>query len=154
MTRSKQSPANFGKYISMIHRYARAFFEHKLAEENISSGHIPFLFHLWQSGGVSQDELSNLLGMDKTTTARAVKSMVDLGYVSRKHDIRDKRIYRLYLTSKGKAILPKVKIVITEWNSVISGNFSPEDKDRLRHDLEKLSENARRFKDNGFKVLP
>ena len=151
--KSKQSAVIFGKYISIIHRHARTFFDRKLAEDNISSGQIPFIFQLCQTVGLSQDELSNLLGMDKTTTARAVKSLVELGYVLREHDSGDQRMYRLCLTSEGKALLPKIRGFIMEWNSAISTNLSPEEKDRLQQGLKKLSENARHFKDNNFKPL-
>ena len=149
-----QSSDALGKYISIIHRYARAFFDRKLAHASISSGHMPFIFHLSKHDGLSQDELSGLVGMDKTTTARAIKSLVDLGYVVREHDAEDKRMYRLYLTRKGKDLIPEIKGVISEWNSVISHGLSPAEKSRLQHDLKRISENARQFKENDFRGLP
>lgn len=150
----EQSTDLFGKYISIIHRYARAFFDRKLADASISGSHMSFLFPLYKNDGLSQDELSDMVCMDKTTIARAIKSLVDLGYVVREHDTEDKRIYRLYLTPKSKAFIPRVKKLISEWNSAISQGLSPDEKMRLQEYLKYLSENARQFKGSDFKEPP
>ena len=154
MTELAPQPDAFGKYISIIHRCARAFLDRKLAHINISSGHMPFISHLSRNDGLSQDELSGLVGLDKTTTARAIKSLVDLGYVIREHDPEDKRMYHLHLSQKGKALIPEIRRLISEWNAMISHNLSPVEKSRLQQDLKKMSENARQFKENDFRGLP
>ncbi len=142
---------SLGKWISIIYRYAHAFLDKKLAHANVSSGLVPFIYHIFRSAGLSQDELSEMIGIDKTTTARAIKTLVNLGYVSRNRDRVDKRIYRLYLTIKGRALIPEIKQVMTEWTSVISHGLSQEDKSQLQQTLRRMAENAKKFKESDYK---
>jgi DNA-binding MarR family transcriptional regulator len=142
---------SLGKWISMVYRYAHIFFDKKLAHANVSSGLVPFIYHIFKSDSLSQDELSEIIGIDKTTTARAIKTLVNLGYVSRNRDIDDKRIYRLYLTTKGRALIPEIEQVMTEWISVISYGLSQKDKSQLQQTLRRMAENAKRFKESDYK---
>ena len=150
MTEHIHASESLGKWISIIYRYAHTFFDKKLAHANVSSGLVPFIYHIFRSDGLSQDELSEMIGIDKTTTARAIKTLVKLGYVSRNHDIADKRIYRLYLTVKGRALIPEIKQVMAEWTSVISHGLSQEDRSQLQKTLKRMAENAKKFKENDY----
>jgi len=151
MTEYMHTSESLGKWISIVYRYAHTFFDKKLAHANVSSGLVPFIYHIFRSDGLSQDELSEVIGIDKTTTARAIKTLVNLGYVSRNRDRDDKRIFRLYLTIKGRALIPEIKQVMTEWTSVISHGLSQEDKSRLEQALRRMAENAKKFKESDYK---
>ena len=142
---------SLGKWISIIYRYAHAFFDKELAHANVSSGLVPFIYHIFRSDGLSQDELSEMIGIDKTTTARAIKTLVNLGYVSRNHDRVDKRIYRLYLTIKGRALIPEIEQVMAQWTDVILYGLSQEDKSQLQQTLRRMAENAKKFKEGDYK---
>jgi len=143
-----------GKWISIIYRYGHAFFDKKLAHASVGSGHITFIHMLFKNDGLSQNELSELIGMDKTTTARAIKKLVDLDYVSKAHDVNDKRIYRLHLTPKGKALIPEIKQSMAEWMSVISQDLSEEEKSQLQQTLRRMAVNANQFKENNYQGIP
>ena len=150
MTEYIHTSESLGKWISIVYRYAHTFFDKKLAHANVSSGLVPFIYHIFRSDGLSQDELSEKIGIDKTTTARAIKTLVNLDYVSRNHDTADKRIYRLYLTAKGRALIPEIKEVMAEWTSVISHGLSQKDRSQLQKTLSRMAENAKRFKENDY----
>jgi DNA-binding MarR family transcriptional regulator len=151
MTEYIHTSESLGKWISIVYRYAHTFFDQKLAHANVSSGLVPFIYHIFRSDGLSQDELSEMIGMDKTTTARAIKTLVNLGYVSRNRDRDDRRIFRLYLTIKGRALIPEIKQVMAEWTSVISHGLSQEDKSKLEQALRRMAENAKKFKEGDYK---
>ena len=131
-----------GKWISIIYRCGRAFFDRQLAGDDISGGHLPFIFTLYRRGGLSQHELSESIGFDKTTTARVVKSLISLGYVSRTRDPEDGRVYRLFLTSEAKALLPRIEECLAKWAEVLLAGFSPGERQELEKFLRRMSENA------------
>jgi len=153
ITQPTPKTGSLGKYISIIHRYGHSFFEKQLGHLNISGGDLPYIFVIGHSEGLNQDELSGSLGVDKTTTARIVKKLLNLDYVSRNHDPNDKRIYRLYLTPQARAMIPQIKQTLTAWADAISRGLSAAEKDQSQETLRRMAENARQFKENNYQGI-
>jgi len=141
---------SLGRWVSIIHRYSRSFIDKEFAELDVKGGHLPFIRVLYQQDGLSQDELSEALGMDKTTTARAIKKLVELGYVAKKRDSQDKRFYRLSLTAKGKDIVPRIERALEHWTEGLATGFTGNERQLALGLLKKMAENAAAFKQRGF----
>ena len=90
-----------GKYISLIHRQANVFFTKEFSKFGFGSGQYMFLIHLYKNDGISQEELSDLVNIDKGTTAKAIRRLEELNLIKRLKDSTDKRINRIYLTTKA-----------------------------------------------------
>lgn len=146
MTEPKPGAESFARWISIIHRYGHGFFNLKLAAYGIGSGHMPFIYYLAQSPGLSQDRLSELTTLDKTTTTRAVKKLIELGYIRRETDPADRRRHQLYLTPACEALIPRIKQIIGNWNRIISRGLTIDEKDRVGKTLEQMAGNARASK--------
>jgi len=141
---------SLGRWISIIHRYSRSFVNKEFAEIDIKGGYIQFVHALYRHDGLSQDELSEALGMDKTTTARVIKELVELGYVTKVHDCQDKRFCRLSLTAKGKNIVPRLERALERWTEVLGTGFTQSERQLAIDLLKKMAENAAAFKQRGF----
>jgi len=141
---------SLGKWVSIIHRYGRSFIDKEFAEFDIKGGYLQFIHALYRHDGLSQDELSEALSMDKTTTARAIKELVELGYVTKEHDSQDKRFYRLSLTIKGKDVIPKLERTLKCWTEVLGTGFTESESQTALDLLKKMAENAAAFKQRGF----
>ena len=87
-----------GKYISLIHRQANVFFTKEFSKFGFGSGQYMFMIHLYKNDGISQEKLSELLNIDKGTTARSIKKLEKEGFIIRLKDEHDKRAYKIYLT--------------------------------------------------------
>ncbi len=98
---------NISKLNAAIYRNAQSIINSKLIDLNIRSGQHDFLYVISKNEGISQKELSEFLYVGKSTTAKAVKNLVENDYVKRIQDENDKRIYRLYLTDAGKKLYLK-----------------------------------------------
>ena len=96
-----------GKYISLIHRQANVFFTKEFSKFGFGSGQYMFLIHLYKNDGISQEELSELVNIDKGTTAKAIRKLEELNLIKRLRDSTDKRINRIYLTTKAINMLTK-----------------------------------------------
>lgn len=59
---------------------------------------------LWYKDGITQKEISEQLGRDKTTVARVVGNMKNKGTVKQVVDENDNRARLIYLTKKGRNI--------------------------------------------------
>ena len=124
-------------------RYTQAYANEALAEYQLSSGTFPFLLVLARRAGINQNEISQELNIDKAMSARAIKRLVKIGYIARKRDLEDLRAFKLYLTDKGKEVVPIVKKVMTYWNETIERDLSEDEKEKLVDLLGRVLENAR-----------
>jgi len=125
-----------GKFISYLHRYGQIYIEKKLEPYSIGSGQFSFLVQLYHEDGVNQEYLSNYLKMDKATTTRAIKKLVDEGYVFRKIDEGDRRSYMVFLTDKGKKLESYMKKIAYEWENILLSGFNDSQRKDIMNSLE------------------
>lgn len=135
---------NISKLNAAIYRNAQSIINSKLIDLNIKSGQHDFLYVISKNEGISQKELSAFLYVGKSTTAKAVKNLVENDYVKKIQDEKDNRIYRLYLTENGKKIIPKINSVFLELVTIFSKNLSKSEEEQtlivLKRILDTLSE--------------
>ena len=116
-----------GKYISLIHRQANVFFTKEFSKFGFGSGQYMFLIHLYKNDGISQEELSELVNIDKGTTAKAIRRLEELNLIKRLKDSTDKRINRIYLTTKAINIKDEFFYILTKWENMLTKNLSSEE---------------------------
>ncbi|AFS78290.1 HTH-transcriptional regulator, MarR family [Gottschalkia acidurici 9a] len=129
---------SIGRFNAAIYRNAQSVINHKLKDLKISSGQQDFFYAISKNEGISQKELSEYLYVDKSTTAKAVKNLVENKYVKRKHDENDRRIYRLYLTEKGKEVIPKIEATFLEILDVFTKDLTEKEKEQTLENLKKI----------------
>jgi DNA-binding MarR family transcriptional regulator len=133
---------SFGKWISIIHRNLCAYMNQSLPGCDIGYGPKRFLIEIALFPGLTQEEVSERLLMDKTTTARAVKELEKKGYITRKRDPEDRRRRRLWPTEQGKAFAPKVIEAREKAQEALAQGFTTKERTQLATWLKRLSENA------------
>ena len=62
------------------------------------------LKQLWRQEGRSQVELQELLGLDAASVTGLVQRMTQLGLIQRRPDPSDKRVQRVFLIERGRAL--------------------------------------------------
>lgn len=80
--------------------------------------------------------------MDKSTTTKAVKKLIEAEYLNKEQDEKDKREYKLYPTKKA---LKVYELIIEEENRNIETcmeGLSKKEREIVENLLEKMSENA------------
>lgn len=88
-------------YTAVYKRLAKYMKENNLP---ITPDQFRVLTHLWQSDGLSQQELAIGSHRDKANVTRIVDILEREGIVERRDHENDRRIYRIFLTSKGKKL--------------------------------------------------
>lgn len=134
-----------GKWISILYRYSMIYANEFLKDFGMSGGQLPFFMNIVGNPGVTQEDLSKLLRIDKSTTARAVKSLCINGFVVRKIDKKDKRMYRLYPTGKALKIKELILREAYNWDTVLLKGFCKEDRQKIRRALKIMVENALKY---------
>jgi DNA-binding MarR family transcriptional regulator len=91
---------------------------------------------------VSQDEIRGIIKMDKGTVTRAMQRLEDLGFISRRQDEHDRRVVRVMITEKARAIEPELYAVLDEWNEGILKGISDEEQRAAVSVLQRMAANA------------
>ncbi|SDZ41469.1 DNA-binding transcriptional regulator, MarR family [Evansella caseinilytica] len=130
------------KWISTIHRYSMTYRSRSFSQHGIGSGQLSFLSVLYQKDGISQDELAQQLHIDKTTAARAIQKLEQLGLVSRKTSTVDRRVNLVFLTQKARDIHPDILSTMQAWTDILVQGFSAAERELLLDMLKKVSRNA------------
>ena len=112
--------------------------KHDLEPYGIGSGQHFYLFLLDRSPGITQNEVSRGTDIDKATAAKGLAKLEQQGYIERIADDEDRRIRRLYLTEKGKAIIPRVTEGLMKITEVCSAELTGEELEQLFALLDKV----------------
>jgi DNA-binding MarR family transcriptional regulator len=134
--------SSIGRQISILYRYGQSYISKKLEAYNIGSGQYIFLSALDRNDGISQEELSAYLKIDKATTAKAVKKLNEAGYICRDIDSSDKRAYKVFLTAKAIAVIPVIQEAVRSWENMVSSGLTKEEKQLMGELLHKMAQNA------------
>ena len=112
--------------INVIARCAAQYKSDK-TEGEIAGAHHAFFYCITKNEGMSQDEISHYLCLNKSTVARALSILEESGFVRRESDAKDKRILRVYSTEKMREAVPRVREIAKEWNEMIAMDISEEE---------------------------
>ena len=80
--------------------------------------------------------------IDKGTTAKAIRRLEELNLIKRLKDSTDKRINRIYLTTKAINIKDEFFYILTKWENMLTKNLSSEELSMGLNILNKLSNNV------------
>jgi len=104
-----------GALISLLHRYHFVALNTRLKPLGLTAGQFPILLFLSKREGIPQETLARHFHFDKATIARAVRRLEDDGFLCRKADPGNRRAYGLFLTEKGRQILPDILRTDSRW---------------------------------------
>ncbi len=102
--------------------------ERRLKAYEVTMPQWTILKQLWQQEGRSQVELQELLGLDKATITGLVQRMTSLGLIQRSPDPNDKRVQRVFLTERGRALEPITSSIVEEVNASTLAGFSEDER--------------------------
>ena len=109
----------------------------------LCGGHHSFVLAICRCPGRSQEELSKVLCLNKSTVARAITQLEEAGLVKREANPADKRELLVCPTEKMQAILPRVRQVTAEWNELISRGITEEEMAIFESVLCRMEQSAR-----------
>jgi DNA-binding MarR family transcriptional regulator len=96
----------------------------------ITIGQCHTLVEIGRSGGISLNELSERLNLDKSTMSRTVDNLVNGGFVERQTDSEDRRYAKISLTLQGIELFT---VINQSMKTYLQAMFEqiPEDKQEL-----------------------
>lgn len=97
---------SFGRILGVAHTSMFRHLSKLMKEQNlpITPEQFSVLSHLWQKDGLQQSELALCTNRNRSNVTRIIDILEREGIVERKDDENDRRVFRIYLTAKGKSI--------------------------------------------------
>lgn len=133
---------SLGRWISLLYRYGQMFVGKELEPYDIGKGQFYFLLALYKRDGMRQEELADLLKIDKGTTARAIDKLEQAGYIRREPSQEDLRANWVFLTPKALDFKPELVAILLRWTEIISNGMAQEEIEQSFSLLERMAQNA------------
>lgn len=92
-----------GKAVQKLHEFQGE----TLGPLGLTGKHLGILLVLKEKGSISQHEIGQCVHIDRTTMVAMIDDLEKLGLVERQGHPTDRRSHMVYLTAKGKVVLPK-----------------------------------------------
>lgn len=133
---------NIERFVGVLNRQSQAYINNALKDIDISYSECIFLSNLYNNEGINQEELSSILFIDKTITAKSIKSLEKKGFLIRKKCETDKRSKRLYLTDKGRNCKEEIFSLLEKWINFITDGMDIKTKNTVFDGLSLMAERA------------
>jgi MarR family transcriptional regulator, organic hydroperoxide resistance regulator len=99
------------------------------------------LYQLWNEEGLTQSELGERLSIDPSTMTKTLQRLEQSQIIERRQDAEDGRVYRVYLTSKGRDLQDKVQKIWDDLEETTVKGLSDVEKALLLRLLSQIQEN-------------
>src|SRR6201992_1650822 len=86
-------------------RLLRNHIDQRAKERGTTRAQWIVLFHLRQNEGLSQVDLAEVLELQPISLVRLLDRLVEHGLLERRHDPKDRRANRLFLTASGRQLV-------------------------------------------------
>ncbi|MDQ0229114.1 MarR family winged helix-turn-helix transcriptional regulator [Metabacillus malikii] len=127
--------------IGMIARALDSISNIEFKEYDLTKGQYLYLVRIYENPGVIQEKLAEMIKVDRTTAARAIKKLEQNGFIEKRHDDHNQKVKKLFPTEKGKAIYPFIKKEHDHSNKIALDGFSREEIDNLFQSLQRVRRN-------------
>jgi DNA-binding MarR family transcriptional regulator len=107
-------------------------------ETNLRSGAISCLGLIVGNPGISQNELAQQTGTDKSNIVSLANTLEQLGWAERVRDQNDRRRHGLFATPEGEAALNQLALQIKAVEDALLAQISPQELEALCHLLERM----------------
>ncbi|MFA0815433.1 MAG: MarR family winged helix-turn-helix transcriptional regulator [Anaerofustis sp.] len=138
--------AAYFKAASAVYRFGQSFYGAKLKAFGLDKGQWGFLTELmFHEDGITQEELSERLAIDKSNTTRALKALEDAGYITRTEDPMTRK-KTIFLTDSAKSKQEDIGALQQECNDILLSGFSDEEMKKARKLMERMQENIAAYR--------
>lgn len=127
--------------IGMIARALDSISNIEFKEYELTKGQYLYLVRICENPGIIQEKLSEMIKVDRTTAARAIKKLEINGFIEKKEDESNKKIKKLFPTEKGKNVYPFIKRENDYSNTVALEGFSETEAETISNLLQRVRKN-------------
>ena len=133
--------------ISRTARCSQLYRSERLAEVGLNGGQYVYISNVCRNPGISQEQMSRQILINKSNVARQLASLEQNGFVRREPDAKDRRGMRVYPTERAMEVYPYIQQVLADWRHYLTEDFTDEEREQLDSLLERVLEKAAAYAD-------
>lgn len=95
-----------------------------------------------QQGCLTSAAVARAAGLDPARTSRAISSLCEKGWLTRRRDEHDARVVFIVQTDSGRSLYKEIMPAVTELNAVLTQDLDAEEVAALRGMLGKIARRA------------
>ncbi|MFE5318959.1 MarR family winged helix-turn-helix transcriptional regulator [Paenibacillus sp. NPDC056579] len=128
--------------VGMIARSLDSISNIEFKQYDLTKGQYLYLVRICENPGIIQEKLAEMIKVDRTTAARAIKKLELNGFIEKNDDPHNQKIRKLLPTEKGKAVYPFIKKENDHSNKVALSGLSEDEADTLFNLLQRVRKNV------------
>lgn len=128
--------------IGMIARALDSISNIEFKAYNLTKGQYLYLVRIYENPGIIQEKVAEMIKVDRSTAARAIKKLELNGFIEKRNDPHNKKIKRLFPTEKGKQVYPYIKREHDHSNKVALAGFSEKEAEVIFTLLQRVRKNV------------
>lgn len=128
--------------IGMIARALDSISNIEFKEYDLTKGQYLYLVRVCENPGIIQEKLAEMIKVDRTTAARAIKKLELHGFIEKKEDQHNRKIKKLFPTEKGKHVYPFIQREHDYSNRVALEGFSESEAEAMFNLLQRVRKNV------------
>ncbi|MFJ7679680.1 MarR family winged helix-turn-helix transcriptional regulator [Peribacillus sp. NPDC097198] len=127
--------------IGMVARALDSISNIEFKEYDLTKGQYLYLVRICENPGIIQERLAEMIKVDRTTAARAIKKLEIQGFIEKREDTHNQKIKKLFPTVKSESVYPFIKREHDYSNAVALAGLSEEEGETLFRLLQKVRKN-------------
>jgi len=113
-TKKSSDKTAFGFLVNDVTRLMRKVFDRRAARFSLTRAQWRALKRVHHDPGLTQNDLSEYLEMEPIAVGRVIDRMQKSGFIERRADPADRRVWRLHLTPKATAVVDDMEEIANE----------------------------------------
>ncbi|WP_121612472.1 MarR family winged helix-turn-helix transcriptional regulator [Mesobacillus foraminis] len=127
--------------IGMIARALDSISNIEFKEYELTKGQYLYLVRICENPGIIQEKVAEMIKVDRTTAARAIKKLEMNGFIEKRDDPHNQKIKKLFPTEKGKNVYPFIRRENDYSNNVALAGCSEKEIETLFNLLKRVRKN-------------
>lgn len=128
--------------IGMIARALDSISNIEFKEYDLTKGQYLYLVRICENPGIIQEKVAEMIKVDRTTAARAIKKLEINGFIEKKEDNQNKKIKKLFPTEKGESVYPFIKRENDHSDLMALEGFSDSEEEMILNLLQRVRANV------------
>jgi DNA-binding MarR family transcriptional regulator len=116
-----------------VSRLMRRSFDQRARSIGVTRAQWRVLTMLVRNEGINQGGLADLIEVEPITLCRMVDRLAEASLVERRPDPNDRRVWRLFMTEKARALLSDLRLLAAGLNEEAMDGISAREQQQLRN---------------------
>ena len=128
--------------VGMIARALDSISNIEFKEMDLTKGQYLYLVRICENPGIIQQQVSDMIKVDRSTATRAIQKLEMNGFIEKKEDPHNKKNKKLFPTEKGRTVYPFIKKENEHSDRVALAGFSDQEMATAYELLERIRKNV------------